>query len=140
VATDLLHRQPYRWPAITSLTPAARTHCFCAAPPPVFSLNTARAARRHTTSLALGHDLFCRLSLANFEQLRLEVLASGYLDALLEPSLRSSVNKYGSVLSALEAGALALLAAAANQEGLNLLHHLYVRPTVRSQKVHKGFI
>jgi hypothetical protein len=133
VATDLLHRQADRWPKITSRIPAARITCFCAAPPPVFSLNIARSARKHTKALILGHDFVPRASLANFEQLRLEVLASGYRGALLDPKLRSSVSEHGSALSALEAGALQLLAAVGGQEGLSLLHHLYVKPTVCSR-------
>jgi hypothetical protein len=126
---DLLSRQTSRWPQITARISPTDMLCYCIAPPPVFSLDLARTQSR-TLTLFLGQDIVARASIANFEQLRIDVLASGYHNAQLDPNLRSAAVEKGSALSPLEAGVLALLASTAGQEGLNMLHHLYVKPTV----------
>lgn len=142
VATDLLHRDPSRWPAIFSHTEPQRVSCFALAPPPIFSLAVARAARAHTTALVTGHDLVARASVANFEQLRLEVLASGWWGAFTDAAQRSAVGqRVSETLTAAGAGALTLLARAGGRnEGLDAsldsLHHLYVAPTVRATPFH----
>lgn len=153
VATDLLRRHPERFPTLFASLEAARVTCFCAAAPPVFSLDIARAASAHTTTVTLGHDVVARASVANLEQLRLEVLSSGWWTALIgSEQQNAAAARASSTLTAVGAGALALLASTGSSSGgggaaggaagasrsldvenaIATLRHLYVTPTVRT--------
>ena len=78
VAVDMLHRNPANFPGITSHAPLSSISCFAVAPPPAFSLELARQARRHTASLIMGHDVVARASIANFQQLQVRPCAADH--------------------------------------------------------------
>jgi hypothetical protein len=144
VASDLLRRHPDRFPTLFEHLAPSRITCFCAAPPPVFSLDIARATYVHTTSLVLGHDIVVRGSLANLEQLRLEVLSSRWWEVLLDPVMKNkAIDRVGATLTAVGAASLVLLAGSGQgggqeenkagetmREAFDMLHHLYIKPTV----------
>lgn len=112
------------------------------------------------TTVVLDHDVVSRASIANFEQPRLEVLASGWWNDLVDPVVKSSV--FDKVVSTLDAtGAhqlLGLIATESNsgsaptstsggansstgtrggsnniglQYAMDNMHHLFTQPTVR---------
>jgi Lipase (class 3) len=153
LAVHLLRTQPSRAAVVRAqrvFAPAAVT-AFCAAPPPVLSLRLAQSTAPFTTSIVLGHDVVARASLANFEQLRLEVLASGWWSAIVDPVVQSDT--FRKVEQTLERVGAAPLVSLAREAGsstsaragtptapapassvsamISKLHQLYVQPTVR---------
>lgn len=152
VATEVLRRHPERFPELFNVVDPTAVTCFCASAPPVFSLEIARAARDHTTALTLGHDVVARASIANLEQLRLEVLSSGWWEALVDPIQKSAAAEQATrTLNSVGAKAMAVLAAAQRPHGaaasgssgrpqsevdldnvMRSLHYLYIAPTVRA--------
>ena len=91
LATHLLHTQPHRFSSLLSTFPRHQVDCFCAAAPPVLSLDLARASADYITTLTLGHDVVARASIANLEQLRQEVLESRWWEELINPVVTSPV-------------------------------------------------
>ena len=87
--------------SVRALFPLSSITCFCASPPPVLSLDLSHTTQQYMTNCVLDHDVVSRASLANFEQLRLEVLASGWWNGLVDPVVKSSA--FEKVLGTLEA-------------------------------------
>jgi hypothetical protein len=142
---------------VRAIFPLSKITCFGASPPPVLSLSLAHATQDYITTCVLDHDVVSRASLANFEQLRLEVLASGWWNSLVDPVVKSTY--FQKVVDTLEAtgahqmmgllaweactksddaaaGASAPNADARSSGAVNYamdnLHHLISKPTVRS--------
>lgn len=67
----------------------------------MLSLDLSHTTQQYMTTCVLDHDVVSRASLANFEQLRLEVLASGWWNGLVDPVVKSSA--FEKVLGTLEA-------------------------------------
>ena len=160
LATHLLRTQPHRFPSLLTTFPRPQVDCFCAAAPPVLSLDLARASADYITTLTLGHDVVARASIANLEQLRLEVLTSGWWEEMVDPVVKSrTFQNVQAVLERVGAKELVLLArnagrayderraAAVGDAGndaatpprsmivsaLDRLHEVYTAPTVRSR-------
>lgn len=152
LATHLLHTQAERFPTLLAAFPRHRIDCFCASAPPVLSLPLARASADYITALTLGHDVVARASIANFEQLRLEVLTSGWWEEMVDPVVKSDAfRRVSEALEQAGAGELIALARSAGQASaerraaergepvprsmietaLEHLHEVYTQPTVR---------
>ena len=65
---------------IQTLVPCDQISCMCVACPPVLSRELADGCADYITVLTLQHDIVARASLANVEDLRLEVMQSGFWD------------------------------------------------------------